>query len=380
MKRVLLTCARIPTALFLARTLHKAGAEVHIADPFPVHICKATNAVKKCHEVTSPHQSKTAYKKEILDIISTYNIDVVIPIFEEGYFLAEFYDEISSKSNIIVSDINLILQLHNKFEFIMLANKLGLPTPTTYKYDFIADNFEYIKKNKYIVKKIFSRSGLEFEIFEAGAKINPALKPNGEHIIQEFIQGQMICTCSYVYNGKLLLHSAYKQLICTPNGAASICFQAIDDPRIQKSIESFVAKIGYSGWISFDIIQKPNGDFFYIECNPRLTFGLCLFNPKILAQTVLETNSKLEFQDAANIGAKAQMTLVSLECVIRRLLRGALQPKELQHLFSSRDLVFDLYDLNPFIYQFLCYFYVKYKAAKLKTNFLNAAIQDLTWN
>jgi predicted ATP-grasp superfamily ATP-dependent carboligase len=380
MKRVLLTCARIPTGLFLARALHKAGAEVHIADPFQVHICKASNSVNTCHKITSPITNKAAYKEEILDIITTYKIDLVIPVFEDGIFLSEFYNEIASKCNILLADFNLLLQLHNKFDFITLANKLGFSTPATYKYDFPTENFEFIKNTKYIVKKIFSRSGSGVEIFEAGEKINPTLQPNGEYVIQEFITGQMVCTCSYVHNGKLLLHTTYKQLIATPNGTAAICFQAIEDMPIQKSIELFVSKINYTGWISFDIIKKSNGDFFYIECNPRTSLGICLFNPKILAKTLLEASSDIKFQNAVTIGAKAQIALVSIECVLRRLFKGSLQFKELKSLMTSEDIIFDRSDLYPYIYQFACYIYVKYIALKLKTSFLYAGTYDLEWN
>lgn len=380
MKRVLLTCARIPTALFLARALHKVGAEVHVADSFSIHLCKATNSVKTCHKVTSPVNNKDAYKKEILEIITKYKIDLVIPVFEDAIFLSEFKNDIANKCNIILSDLNLILQLHNKFDFISLANKHGLSIPETYKYDFPVDDFDFIKNTKYIVKKIFSRSGLGFEIFEAGDKINPTLQPDGEYIIQEFIPGQLICTCSYVSNGNLLLHTSYKQLIVTPNGTAAVCFEAIDDLNIQNSVKSFVSKIGYSGWISFDIIQKPNGELFYIECNPRTSLGICLFSPEILAKTLLEASSAIQARDAVRIGTKSQIALVSIECMARRLFKGSLHPKEFKNLLSSQDIIFDHSDLYPFFYQFVCYIYVKYVAFKLKTNFLYAATQDLEWN
>lgn len=380
MKRVLLTCARIPTALFLARALHKVGAEVHVADPFLIHICKATNSVNTCHKITSPIYDKGAYKKEILDIVAKYKIDLIIPVFEDSIFLAEFYNDIANKCNVLLSDFNLLLKLHNKFEFITFANSLGLLTPTTFKYDFPAENFDFIKNNKYIIKKIYSRSGSGFEAFEAGEKINAAVQPNGEYIIQEFIPGQLICTCSYAYNGKLLLHTAYKQLILTPNGTAAVCFQAIDDINIQNSIESFISKINYTGWISFDIIQKPNGDFYYIECNPRTSLGICLFNPDALAQTLLGISSDIKIRDAVAIGTKAQITLVSIECILRRLFKGLPQSKEIKNLLSSQDIIFDRSDLYPYLYQFICYVYVKYIALKLKIGFMYAGTYDLEWN
>lgn len=379
MKRVLLTCARIPTALFLARALHRAGAEVHVADPFAIHICKATNSVSNCHRITSPTTNKVAYKKEILSIINQYKIDLVIPVFEDGIFLSEFYNDIVSQCNILLSSFNLLLQLHNKFDFIMLAKSQGLTTPTTFKYDSPQENFEFIRNNKYIVKKIYSRSGSGVEVFEAGDKINDSLQPNGEYIIQEFISGSLVCTCSYVLNGKLLLHTAYKQLIVTPNGTAAVCFQAIDDIAIKNSIESFASKIGYNGWVSFDIIQKPNGDFYYIECNPRTSLGMCLFDPEILAQTMLKASSNTKFYDAVTIGAKAQIALVSLECILRRFLKRSLQSKELKSLMISKDIIFDRYDLYPYFYQFICYVYVKYIAIKSKTSFLYAGTNDLEW-
>ena len=380
MRRILLTCGRIPSALFLARALHRAGAEVHVADSFPVHICKASNAVHTNHKTTSPTISKSTYKTEILNIIAKYKIDLVIPVFEDGIFLSEFYTDIAGKCKVMTSNFKLMLQLHNKFNFITLASSLGLPTPITYKYDFPIDNFEFIKSTKYITKKIFSRAGSGVEIFEAGEPINASLPANGEHIIQEFIAGQMVCTCSYVYNGELILHTAYKQLIVTPNGTAAICFEAIENFKIQNSIAAFVSKIAYNGWISFDIIQKENGEFYYIECNPRTSLGICLFTPEILAQTLLKTNIELKFKDAVKIGTKGQIFLVSIECIVRRFFKRTLELKELKYLLQAKDITFDRFDFVPCVYQFICYVYVKYLALKSKTSFLFAATSDLEWN
>jgi predicted ATP-grasp superfamily ATP-dependent carboligase len=380
MKRVLLTCGRIPSALFLARALHKAGAEVHVADPFAVHLCKQSNSVHTNHRTSSPMKNNAAYKMEILDIINKYKIDIVIPVFEDGVFLAEFYNDIASQCNIVLSDFNLLLQLHDKFEFIKLASSHGLATPTTYKYDFPAEDFEFIKNNKFITKKIFSRSGSGCITFEAGEKISAKIQPNGEYVIQEFIPGQLVCTCSYVHNGKLILHTAYKQLIVTPNGTAAVCFQATENATIQESIESFVSKINYNGWISFDIILQDNGDFYYIECNPRTSLGICLYNPNILAQTLLELTPNIKIQDAVTTGNKAQIFLVSLECVLRRFFKRATRPNEFKNLLNSKDIIFDRSDLLPYLYQVVCYVYMKYIALKLKTNFLYAGTHDLEWN
>jgi hypothetical protein len=138
--------------------------------------------------------------------------------------------------------------------------------------------------------------------------------------------------------------------------------------------------MSYNGWISFDIIQKPNGEFYYIECNPRTCLGLCLFNPTIIAQTLLESAPKVNIIDGVTIGSKSQMALVSIECLLRKLFKGKLQLKDLKYLMTSEDIIFDRQDLYPYFYQFICYLYVKWIALKLKTNFLYAGTRDLEWN
>ena len=60
-KTVLLTLGRLPKALELARALHQAGARVIVADPFGLHVCRASRCVARSIRVPAPNTDPAAY-------------------------------------------------------------------------------------------------------------------------------------------------------------------------------------------------------------------------------------------------------------------------------------------------------------------------------
>ena len=60
-KTVLLTLGRLPKALELARALHQAGARVIVAEPFGLHVCRASRSVAKSIRVPAPNTDPAAY-------------------------------------------------------------------------------------------------------------------------------------------------------------------------------------------------------------------------------------------------------------------------------------------------------------------------------
>jgi hypothetical protein len=51
-------------------------------------------------------------------------------------------------------------------------------------------------------------------------------------------------------------------------------------PRVERFVEQFVARIGFTGQISFDWMGGGDGRLAVLECNPRAISGLHLFGMK----------------------------------------------------------------------------------------------------
>jgi hypothetical protein len=59
---------------------------------------------------------------------------------------------------------------------------------------------------------------------------------------------------------------------------SSIVFEDVQNPKTQKWVERFISKTNFTGQIGFDFIETADGMLYAIECNPRATSGIHLFN------------------------------------------------------------------------------------------------------
>jgi hypothetical protein len=70
--RVLLTGARAPATLELARLRARAGSVVHVADTHRWHICRGSRLITGAHRLPSPRFAPIAYAtalREMPDIV-----------------------------------------------------------------------------------------------------------------------------------------------------------------------------------------------------------------------------------------------------------------------------------------------------------------------
>ena len=83
-------------------------------------------------------------------------IDCVIPVYEETFHHGLNHGSLDCDH--FCSDIATLNRLHNKFDFIELANSLGIPTPETIRVESVAQIQEAIMP-MHILKPVYSRFG-----------------------------------------------------------------------------------------------------------------------------------------------------------------------------------------------------------------------------
>ena len=82
-RTALLTIGRFPKALTLARSLHRYGVRVLVADPLKRQLCSVSRSVSKNYRVTAPNTDIRAWETDILDIIDEEQVTDLIPVSEE---------------------------------------------------------------------------------------------------------------------------------------------------------------------------------------------------------------------------------------------------------------------------------------------------------
>ncbi|MFN7097484.1 MAG: carboxylate--amine ligase, partial [Gammaproteobacteria bacterium] len=195
-------------------------------------------------------------------------------------------------------------------------------------------------------------------------------------VIEPFLTGKEYCSYNICHHGNVLAHSTYSVQIAI-DGHSCLQFETIEQPAILQWITNFISKENYTGQISFDFIETPDGQLYAIECNPRASSGVHLFKrDDNLATAFFNTTTKL---------------ITPKPGICRQIGMGMLlygwQPNAsdnflffLQKFLSSSDVIFDKKDLKPFFMQPISLLYLLRLAKKLNLSLPAVFNHDLEWN
>lgn len=373
MTKILLTTGRAPITLELARQLRAQGHTVFVADTTPFHISRFSNAVERSFCLPSPRYETKEFLKRLRDVIEEYEIELLIPLWEEILYIANHPGSIPPSCKVFSDSFEVLHKLHNKWLFIKLQEELGIKTPETHLIKTTND-LEALDLNKtWILKLAYSRASQNMHKIEPG-KALPTIKsyPNNPWIAQEWLEGKKFCSFSIAREGKLKAHTAYPVNFAIDDSSC-LNFVAIRHPEIKVWVENFVKKIGFTGNIAFDFIETSKG-LYAIECNPRGTSGLHLFKPsdKIDRAYLREFDGVIE----PEVGNTKQI-------FTGMMLYGWKQKScasFVKQLFDAPDVVFDKGDMVPFFSQpFLIFNHLNW-GLRYRVSLPEAFTYDLNWN
>ena len=107
------------------------------------------------------------------------------------------------------------------------------------------------------------------------AKVRPS--SDAPWVAQRFVPGQEYCSFSVLVDGQLRAHSSYQPRYRVGRGSG-IYFHSCAPAPIRAFLEQFGRATGYTGQVGFDFIEDQQGRFHVLECNPRATSGVHLFD------------------------------------------------------------------------------------------------------
>ncbi len=90
-KCVILTGARAPVTLDLARQFAAQGHRVVVAETVPFHFCRFTRAVSKNYTIPRPIDDPNGFIGGMLDISKRESADLIVPTLEEVFYLASHH-------------------------------------------------------------------------------------------------------------------------------------------------------------------------------------------------------------------------------------------------------------------------------------------------
>jgi predicted ATP-grasp superfamily ATP-dependent carboligase len=392
--RILITGARAPVALELARQFHRAGHHVDLADSVRLPLARSSRAVRRSFVVAPPVSDPDRFTADVLSIVRRRAIDLIVPVSEEIFFLAARLEAFSGSTEVFAEPLDRLAKLHNKWEFVRLVAELGtsIEAPATHLLRTGDDLRPWRSEgasatdgsrdaerdpSDWVFKPAYSRFASRTLIGPTEAEL-AKLQPDERDpwIAQRRIRGCEYSTYGVARCGKLRAHACYRSEYRAGIGSG-IYFRPQNRPAIRRFVEQFVERLGFTGQIAFDFITDGDGRTYVLECNPRATSGAHLFAPGSLAAAFGDDEGPI----VEPISAEPVMlsSIMILYSVTKALRRGGLKAV-CGDMLRANDAMFAWHDPLPAILAPLTLLEVAFKAWRENRSLEGAATYDLEWN
>ncbi|KAJ3299298.1 hypothetical protein HK104_009417 [Borealophlyctis nickersoniae] len=391
---ILLTNGRFPVSLDLARQLKASGHTVYVVDPMKYHVCRFSNSVKRSWHVPAPHVDAQGYVEQVQKVVREANIDLIIPLHEEVFHLAQRCRNIPDVLNkLFAAPYDLLISLHNKWYFYKILRHFNLDAPETLLCKTLDDVKNLDRSQAYALKAVFGRAKSNMFHLKPNDPLPDNLQVDADHqyVAQVWLTGKQYCTYAIARNGKMLAFGVYP-VQDTVDGSSCVYFQSIDHPGIEKYMDTLIRNVGYTGQMALDFIETEDR-LVAIECNPRATSGIHLFHRDQRLPDAFISNPTTSPSPATAPGTNPESRTFPMkpkQGAQRQLFPGMIMwhhshisPSQyfvhLRHLVTTRDVIFSWRDLLPSLMQpFLVGSY--YEICRERKMKLGEMFQwDLTW-
>jgi len=379
-KKFLLTGGRAPATLEIARQLHAQGHLIYMAESQSAFLSRASNAVEKSFVVAPPRQDPSGFVRDLLRIVREISIDVLIPTCEEVFYVARGLEALRVSCAVWCDTLSNLHLLHNKYTFNREVRALCLPAPHTQLAETLEGVRAYAGSFPVVLKPAYSRFASQARILRSASELPSALaiSPAQPWLLQEFIDGNELCTYSVCWEGELLSHSTYSHEFTAGRGAG-ISFEAVDHPRLREWVRAFARARKYTGQLSFDFIETSGGVLHPLECNPRATSGAHLFLPEDrLDQVFLRERGRKTLEPAP--GRRAMILLAMLSYGLAGIKGRAKLAAWWRAVCSSREVIYQWADPLPAFYQFVGLYQFWRGSLREKKSIMEMSTHDIEWN
>lgn len=278
-ENILLTITGAVSADIAIRSFKRMGFRIVGCDSHPKAWIVGSNEVDKFYQAPLITESNK-YIQFIKDICIAEDIKYVVPMIDIEVDLFSKHREWFDKNDII-------LCISGEGAIDILRNKKKLS-------DFIRDNcpdinyiptlmlgeVEKLPWDFPIVCKPYngrSSQGLKFIYNEREWVDFCKWADKDLYIVEPFIEGPIVMVEIVRQPDKnQCVAMCRRELMSTPHGLSTSVYIFQDTSLEEKSID-LAKKIGVIGNVNFEYIMDPNGNFHFVECNPRFSAG-CEFS------------------------------------------------------------------------------------------------------
>lgn len=277
MRTVLITGARAPAAIDLARDFHAAGFEVHMADSFPSIAARSSRAVAGFTRLPSPRHDTHGFRLAVSALVSRIGPDLVVPTCEEIFHLAAARRDGTHVGRLFSPPFETLALLHDKGRFADHARGLKLDVPETRRISSVGE-IEGMDLPDTVLKPCHSRFGSDALVSPDPATAAAIdVSPSRPWVAQRRVRGVEHCSYAVARAGRVVASASYRGSRRMGGGASYAVVPSEPEvaARMRIAAETIAADLSIDGQIAFDAIDDGERAML-LECNPRSTTGVHL--------------------------------------------------------------------------------------------------------
>lgn len=376
---VLVTSSRMPFALDIVRKLAEQGHTVFAADAYDAAPGSHSRYLAGHFTYASPDQDPPRFVVDVERIVADQGISLLVPAFEEAFFLSTAHERLSARTRLYCERFPVLARLHDKSAFQRLAQELDLPTPQTVVARSPRELQAAIERfPRYFARAAFSRGGVALLTNSgplAGRVPVADCRPTERSpwLVQEFVDGPMVCSYSTLHDGKVTAHCCYRAPRQWRHSTA-IQFESIDGGPSLEVARRLGERFGYTGQMSLDFVASDDR-MWLIECNPRTTDGALLMEPAELAGGLVEGARELAMVPPGR--------MVELDfAVFAQMFSDGVRemPHSIHDLLHVRGADAGWRDRLPLLYSFLALIHHERLSHREHKALFEAMADDMCWD
>lgn len=378
-KTVLLTAGRSFITLDLARQFHAAGHRVIVVESTTQCICKASRSVDKFYVTPSPRFAQESYIQTLVNVVESEKVDLLIPVWEDVLYISRELHRFPKHCQVFCQSFEQLDSLHNKWLYNEKLRNYGFDVIPTELISTVEDLNRLQRSQAYALKQVYSRASQQVKKVQPGESTPDVVIP--EHnpwIAQDWIEGEKYCSYAICHEGDVHAFSIYPVEVAI-DGHSCLSFRSIEHPGIAAWMKRFARLENFTGQISFDFVETPDGRILSWECNPRATSGVHLFSPEQgLPAAFLRQNEEI-LRPAFSVKRQLFMAMLFYGWTAPFSRKKPLH--YLKKLVSSRDVIAGVgRDIKPLLFSPRIYWYYWRLSKKLGISIPAAFTYDMDWN
>lgn len=178
------------------------------------HVCKFSRVVAKSLQVPAPKEDPGGYIRGVLDAVRQEGIDLIIPMHEEIFYLAEAAQSSQEiRSKLLAPPFKELITLHNKWEFSQFMTKCGLKVPEAILCKSYEDIETLDRDREWALKPVYGRAATNVYHLKPGKPLplreEVDVSEEVHYIAQEWLGGSRYCTYSVLQSGKVMIWTVY---------------------------------------------------------------------------------------------------------------------------------------------------------------------------